>query len=132
MNILIDTHILLWSLFDQNSLKKKQREILLNKENDIFVSIISLWEISLKHGLGKLEIPDLKIDKIIPAISESGFELLDLSPSEAISFHNLPKLKNKDPFDRMLIWQSISNNYHFMTQDKKIAEYQKYGLHIIS
>ena len=132
MNVVIDTHILLWSLFDQDILKKKQREILLNEENDIFVSVISLCEISLKYGLDKLKIPDLKIVKIIPAIIESGFELLDLSPSEAISFHNLPRLKNEDPFDRMLIWQTISNNYQFVTQDKKIEEYQEYGLQIIS
>ena len=128
MNVLIDTHILIWALFSPDKLKESQKEILLDNSNVIFVSAVSLWEISLKYSVGKLKISKKQLDKIIPAIETSGFELVDLDSDEAMSFYKLPKLKNEDPFDRMLVWQCIYNDYNLMSSDESIGDYGKNGL----
>src|SRR3989344_5971776 len=128
MNILIDTHILLWSLFSPLKLSRGKREALLDPKNSIYVSVISLWEISLKYSIGKLQIRGAKIEKLGKAIEQTGFEILSLSSKEALDFYMLPKHKNKDPFDRMLIWQCISNDYYLMSQDLGIPDYKKHGL----
>jgi len=120
MKILLDTHYLLWALIDSKKLKKREKQIILDEKNDIFISTISFWEISLKYSIGKLIFENIKIDDIIPAIKKSGYNILPFNEYEAISFYKLGQLKNKDPFDRMLIWQAIKNNLYFLTSDKKI------------
>ena len=94
----------------------------------VYVSAISIWEISLKYSLKKLEIKNFNVNELLDAIDNSGFITTDLSPEEAIDFHNLPRLKNKDPFDRMLICQAIYNNFYFLSVDKDMSDYKKYGL----
>ncbi len=131
MKVLIDTHILLWALISPQKLTVSQKKILEDGKNEIYVSAISLWEISLKHSLGKLELENVTIKNILKAITDTGFELLDLRSVEAISFHELPKLHNKDPFDRMLICQAIYNDFTFMSQDSKLEDYKKLGLILI-
>ncbi len=131
MKVLIDTHILLWAIISPQKLKASQKKILEDGKNEIYVSVISLWEISLKHSLGKLQLENVTMKNILKAIKDTGFELLDLSPLEAISFHELPKLNNKDPFDRMLIWQAIQNDFAFMSQDSKMKGYENIGLSLI-
>ncbi|MDA1338354.1 MAG: type II toxin-antitoxin system VapC family toxin [bacterium] len=131
MNILVDTHILIWTLFSPNKLGKKNQKILLDQDNNIYVSVISLWEISLKYSVGKLKIQGIKIEEIAKAVEQSGFEILNLSVDEALNFYMLPKLKNKDPFDRMLIWQSIKNDYYLMSKDSEMSDYQDYGIKLL-
>lgn len=131
MNILIDTHILLWALCDPKKLKSAERKILLSTDTMIYVSIISLWEISLKYSLGKLELKPTDIQKIPNAILASGYNIITLSPEDASGFYTLPRLQNQDPFDRMLIWQAINNDYCFLTRDKHIPEYINAGLKLI-
>jgi len=122
MKILLDTHYLIWSLTETKKINKKIRSIILDDKNDIFISIISLWEISLKYSIGKLEFQRVKIDDILPAIKKSGFNILKFEEEQAISFYKLPKIKNKDPFDRMIIWQSLKNEMNLLTKDKKIKD----------
>ena len=103
MKILLDTHHLLWSLFESHKIYKKEREIILNPSSIIFVSLISLWEINLKYSLGKLEMIDCFPEEIPYYIDKSGFKILPLKIEEVSSFYKLPKL-HKDPFDRLIIW----------------------------
>lgn len=131
MNILIDTHILLWALFSPKNLPKKNKTVLLSNKNTVYVSSVSLWEISIKRSINKLDIPEVEHGEFIDSIKKMGFDLLDLTPEEASSFFQLPKLNNKDPFDRMLIWQAIYNDYYLMSHDKKIKEYSKEGLKLV-
>ncbi|MCP4756402.1 MAG: type II toxin-antitoxin system VapC family toxin, partial [Proteobacteria bacterium] len=104
MNYLIDTHILLWSLFEPGKLRSNTRNALLDQSKQIFVSTISFWEISLKYSLGKLElIGDVKPEDLVESCIESGFDILELDPLAALTYYRLPKTNHKDPFDRLLI-----------------------------
>jgi len=128
MKYLLDTHILLWMLFDPDKLSKKVRNILEDDHNELFVSVVSLWEISLKYQLKKLIISDVLPEAIIPAIKESDINIKELSEESAISFYKLGKRGNRDPFERMIIWESIRNNYVLLSKDSNLEEYRKYGL----
>ena len=119
MNIIIDTHIFLWVLADPLRIEDKKRSALEDLSNSIFVSAVTIAELMIKASIGKLVID---FDPIVMA-KESGFELLSFSPESALLLKNLP-FHHKDPFDRMLIAQSISDNYPIMTEDPKIAMYK--------
>ncbi len=133
MIYVIDTHILIWNLVDSKKLTKKDIDIILNVENLIYVSKVSLWEISLKCGFGSLKLNNLDVKDLPKYIDECGFQILDMTIEEITTFQNLAKVTDhKDPFDRMLIWQCIKNNYTLMSRDKKIEVYKDYGLKIIN
>jgi len=133
VNYLLDTNYLIWSLFKTNKIPKETLSILENTSNLIFVSIISLWEISIKHTLGKLEIKQVNIRDIKSAIIEQGFDFIKLEVEDALNLTNLPILKDhKDPFDRMLIQQALTRNYTIITSDNKFKSYKKYGLNTIT
>ncbi len=131
MKIIIDTHYLLWVLFDTKKLKEKEKTILTDTENEIFVSSISLWEISLKYSIGKLELNNISPSELTEAIKKTGFKLIELTGYDASNFHLLPKIGNSDPFDRMLIWQAINRKYCFLSRDKNIISFKNLGLKII-
>lgn len=118
MNILIDTHIFLWSVFEPEKLSKKHLSELETLSNTIYVSSISLVEIILKNSIGKLDI-DMELTEIA---EESGFQLLGFSAKDAIALKQIP-LHHKDPFDRMLISQAINNNFYLMSEDNKFKHY---------
>ncbi len=130
MNYLLDTHIFLWGIFEPEKIPKKLRSFILNPESTIYISIISFWEISLKFSLGKIDLKGIVPDKLPEIARKDGFEILDLDVNTASSIHKLPKTNNKDPFDRMLAWQAIHNNFHLLTKDKDFAAYTKHGLKI--
>ena len=128
MKYLLDTHTLLWALFDKTKLSDKASMFILDGENEIFVSAVSFWEISLKYGLGKLTLENVLPDELPRFAMKSGFELLPLSEEEAASFHRLPREANCDPFDRMLAWQAICGGMTLITRDGKLNAYGKTGL----
>jgi PIN domain nuclease of toxin-antitoxin system len=119
MKIIIDTHIFLWALSDPSKITRKKLNILESPTNIIYVSSISIAEIMIKASIGKLQID---FDPVNLA-EQSGFELLDFSGQDALQLKNLPFL-HRDPFDRMLISQSIATKYPLMTDDDKIKLYQ--------
>ena len=131
MSYLLDTHTLLWSLFEQSRLGKKGAEVIQNPDLTVFVSVVSFWELSLKFAIGKLELENVTPDDFPALVRQSGFDILTLSESDAATFHHLPRLEDKDPFDRLLIWQAISRKLTFISQDKACAVYKKHGLKVI-
>ncbi len=131
MNCLLDTHAFLWSAFSSEKLSEMVRTILINNENTVYVSAVSFWEISLKYGIGKIELKNIEPDELPAAAIEMGFELLTIDCEEASSFHGLPRQPHKDPFDRMIIWQAMKNNLSLITKDKKISYYSKLGLKVL-
>jgi len=107
------------------------RGILVDQELTKYVSIISFWEIALKFSLGKIDLTGVLPDSLPTIAKDTGFEILNLKTDTASSFYKLPRIKNKDPFDRMLAWQAICNNYILLTQDKGFFEYKDQDLEII-
>ncbi len=118
MNIIIDTHIFLWALSDPNKINAAKRQALEDLSNTIYVSAVSIAELMIKASVKKLQID---FDPVEMA-KESGFALLDFSAEAALLLKDMP-FHHKDPFDRMLIAQSITDNYPIMTEDPKIALY---------
>ena len=119
MKIIIDTHIFLWSLADPTRITRQRLNELESPSNIIFVSSITIAELTIKSSIGKLQINFDPID----LAEQSGFELLDFSGQDALQLKDLP-FHHRDPFDRMLISQSIATKYPLMTDDDKIRLYQ--------
>ncbi|MBU1565406.1 MAG: type II toxin-antitoxin system VapC family toxin [Proteobacteria bacterium] len=119
MKIIIDTHIFLWSLADPTRITKQKLNELESPSNIIFVSSITIAELMIKSSIGKLQINFDPID----LAEQSGFELLDFSGRDALQLKDLP-FHHRDPFDRMLISQSIATKYPLMTEDSKIKLYK--------
>jgi PIN domain nuclease of toxin-antitoxin system len=131
MIYVLDTHKLIWNIVDSQKLTTNDTEIILNIENLIYVSKVSLWEISLKYSIGSLKLNYLKPDDLPKYIEECGFQILDLSVEELVTFNKLPiVLDHKDPFDRLIIWQCIKNNFTLMSRDQKIETYKQFGLNL--
>jgi PIN domain nuclease of toxin-antitoxin system len=129
MKLLLDTHALLWSIGKSSELSSKVIDALKDTNNDILVSAVSLWEIALKHSIGKLVIGALDIKSIPFYCNKMGFTLIPLDPIEALhSMELAQKVEHKDPFDRMLVYQCIKNKFTFVSKDEKMALYKKDGL----
>ena len=124
MSYLLDTHYILWTLFEPNKLDNEICAIFQDETIIKYVSAISFWEISLKYSLGKLHLSESNPDEVFDRTLESGFEVLSVSDRIFSSYYQLPKKDNhKDPFDRLLIWQAIQHDYTLITQDSKISDY---------
>jgi len=128
MKLLVDTHTFLWSLISPARLGSRARESLTSSENEVFLSAVSLWEISLKISLGKMQLEGISLCDLPQLAESAGYLLLALDPRVAAGFWELPRVAHKDPFDRMLIWQCINGNMVFVSKDSKILEYKKFGL----
>jgi PIN domain nuclease of toxin-antitoxin system len=131
MNYLLDTHTLLWVLFEDEKLSEKAKETIKDPDNGIFVSLISYLEISLKYGLGKIELENITPEEIPDKVGEVGINTLEVTEKEAATFYKLPKVKHKDPFDRLIIWQAISRNMTLISKDEEMSEYKKFGLKVL-
>jgi PIN domain nuclease of toxin-antitoxin system len=128
MNYLLDTHAFLWSLFAPEQLSKPATKVITSPDNEISISVITLWEISLKYALGKLDLEGIAPDELPESAEKMGVDILPLSASEAAGFHKLPRLGHKDPFDRLLIWQAIQQKMVLISKDPQFDEYRKSGL----
>jgi PIN domain nuclease of toxin-antitoxin system len=132
MICLLDTHTFIWTTLQTNNLSKKSREIISNKNNEICISTVSFWEISLKTKINKFSFTNININNFPLYAKNMGFTIIDMQENETITFHELPLKKNhKDPFDRMLIWQAITKNMTMISKDKSFEQYKKDGLKLI-
>ena len=121
MRLLVDTHLLLWAAAKSRRLPKEARSLLEEPANEVFFSAASLWEIVIKAALHK---PDFKVDVTLlrPALSEMGFAELPVSGTHAERLASLPPI-HKDPFDRMLVAQSLAEPLVLLTNDGVLADY---------
>lgn len=132
MIYLLDTHYVLWSLFEPVKIKEPVRQILENDRDSKLISGVNLWEISLKYSLGKLELRGTDPSEVLEKLLEAGYGVSELSNQLLATFYQLPKKDNhRDPFDRLLIWQAISNGYTLITHDERMRQYQSDGLQLI-
>lgn len=132
MIYLLDTHTILWSLFEPNKIAKPVRQILENDTDLKLVSGVNLWEISLKYSLSKLELGGTDPSLILDTLLKAGFEVAELESRLLATYHQLPRKEDhRDPFDRLLIWQAIANDYTLISQDRKIEQYRADGLRLV-
>ena len=118
MNLLLDTHVLLWWLDDQPSLSKKTKAAIADSKNLIFVSAVVIWEIRIKQALGKLEIPR----NFRRVLDDQAFEMLDITVEHAHAVRDLPA-HHRDPFDRMLVAQAKVEGLTLVTGDIRLKKY---------
>lgn len=130
MNYIVDTHIFLWSIIAPKKVSQKSKKILNDLESTKFISVITLWEISLKFSLDKLDLVGISPDELPEIAKKANFDIIDLDIKTASSYYKLPKTRHKDPFDRMLAWQAINRDCYLLTEDKDFTEYKDQGLKI--
>lgn len=121
MRLLLDSHIAIWALTNDPRLSEAARELLLDDDNEVFVSAVSVWEIAIKHSLGRRRMPFSGTDAT-RYFREAGYRLLDFTPAHAAGIERLPPI-HTDPFDRLLLAQARSEPLHLLTHDAVMARY---------
>ena len=128
MNLLLDTHIALWALDDAPQLSEKARELIMDPNNTIYYSTVSVWEVMLKHARRPDEIPFDERD-FSECCQSAGFISLGLADKHILAVSTLSRPDNvkehNDPFDRLLIAQAQVENLSFLTQDELIPDYNE-------
>jgi PIN domain nuclease of toxin-antitoxin system len=118
VNLLLDTHVLLWWLGEPERLKPAAQLAIGDPTNQVYVSAIVIWEIIIKRAIGKLEVRD----DLDAALEAAQFQYLSITVDHARAVAELPNI-HRDPFDRMLIAQARSEGFHLVTQDGYIVQY---------
>ncbi|MEG3920816.1 type II toxin-antitoxin system VapC family toxin [Microcoleus sp. T3_A4] len=126
MNILLDTHTLLWYLEDSKQLSSKAAEVIENPSNTLCFSIGSLWEISIKLGLGKLSLQN-SFSELEEVLQQLKIEVLPITFSDTECYLNLP-LHHRDPFDRILVAQAINHSLVLVSRDGTFDAYEIEGV----
>lgn len=116
--LLLDTHTFLWWLANSKELGTAAKEIISDSKNEVYVSAVSSWEISIKKSLGKLEAPD-GLDNIV---EDEGFDRLPITFFHGEQAGSLPPI-HRDPFDRMLVAQAQAEGLEIVTADMFIPKY---------
>ena len=121
MNILLDTHIVLWSVFKTRSLSSDARAILEDPANQLIFSVVNLWEITIKRGQGRR---DFQVDPrpMREALLLNGYRELPITSEHAMAVGQLPRI-HKDPFDRLLVAQANVEGCLLLTADSKVSRY---------
>ena len=122
MRALLDTHAFLWWVTDDDRLSTSAREIIADGNNEIYFSAASGWEIAIKARLGRLAVPDDFTRFMIDQIERNGFRTLAVELGHALRVHALDD-HHRDPFDRMLVAQSMIENLPIIGRDKQLAAY---------
>lgn len=121
MNLLLDTHLLLWAASEPQRLSAKARALLLDPSNQLVFSSASLWEIAIKNGL---ERSDFNVDprRLWRMLLVNGYRELSVTSEHTVAVNDLPLL-HKDPFDRILVAQARIEGLTLLTADKMVAKY---------
>ena len=122
MNYLLDTHVLIWFLNGDKALSTKVRKAIESENAINFISIASLWEIAIKISLDRLSIK-VSFEKLSAELEKNNFQILPITFNDTIILSTLPFL-HRDPFDRLIISQSISNDFTLISKDKEFAQYK--------
>jgi len=121
MRVLLDTHVLLWSLAQPAKLSPKARRLLESEEQDLLFSAASVWEIAIKRQIGRLAF-SVSPAEIVEAARDTGFRELPVRAAHAVALDRLP-LRHRDPFDRLLIAQAVAEGAGFLTADRALRQY---------
>lgn len=119
LRLLLDTHVLIWALSDPHRLGRRARTAIEAEENDVFTSVVSPWEVAIKGAREGLRLPN----DLAAELDRRRFELLPVllrhtNPIESMPYHH------RDPFDRMLVAQAVTDGMTIVTADRKLTDYQ--------
>ena len=123
MQYLIDTHVFLWFVSNAKELRQTARTIIEDGHNEIFISIASLWEISIKTALEKLTING-KYETVIDDVTDNSIQILPINFAHTVEQNRLP-FHHRDPFDRIIVSQAIVENMNFISADAIFDDYLK-------
>ncbi|MEW6025570.1 MAG: type II toxin-antitoxin system VapC family toxin [Pseudomonadota bacterium] len=121
MNILLDTPVALWAITDSPRLPKRARELIESPKSSLWISAATVWEIAIKHSLGRGDMPVSGQDAL-RYFRESGYRLLLIEPEHAAGIEDLPA-HHADPFDRILVAQALAEPMRLITHDPMLARY---------
>lgn len=128
MKLLLDTHILIWALNDDARLSRKARDLILDESNDIYYSIVSLWEVAIKH-LSHPEHMRFSALELAQCCEDAGFLSQEIRSNHIFALETLRRredaLSHHDPFDRMLISQAKAEKMFLVTHDSLIPDYEE-------
>jgi len=122
MNLLLDTHALIWFISGDNQLSEQAKEAFLNQNNKLFFSKASLWEMTIKISLGKLVLAEHWLNAIKKEMLSNGIQWLEIEIDHCKTLAGLP-FHHRDPFDRLLISQAISESMCIISIDSQFSRY---------
>lgn len=123
MRMLLDTHVLLWSLAEEDRLDPETRALIEDPVNDVLFSAASIWEIAIKAQLARIDFP-VRPERVAQAAREIGFRELPVRSEAAAHVASLPLL-HRDPFDRLLVAQAITDPARLYTADALLPRYSE-------
>jgi len=121
MNLLVDSHALIWFITDNNKLPINTKKFIESNDNDCYVSIATFWEIGIKNSIGRLDL-NSDLQKIFRIIEESGFDILPITTNHILQNADL-ELYHQDPFDRIIIAQAMVEKMTIITKDTQFKNY---------
>jgi PIN domain nuclease of toxin-antitoxin system len=122
VRLLLDTCTFLWIVTGSTRLSKQAAQWFSDPSNEVFLSVVSAWEIAVKHSLGTLRLPVSPIEFIPSQREAHGIAALPLTEEDVLYLPKIPKL-HRDPFDGMLICQAVVNGFAVLTPDELISQY---------
>lgn len=121
MRLLLDTHALLWFLDGDDRIGGKTRDAILDAANEIFVSMVTFFELAIKIRIGKL---DNDLGKLMAGAEDAGLSVLDLDPAHCRRMATIPEIKgHRDPFDILLVAQAMAEDMVLVTDDRYVSSY---------
>jgi PIN domain nuclease of toxin-antitoxin system len=121
VNLLLDTHVALWAITDSPNLPQKARDLIQSPKATIWISTANVWEIAIKHSLGRGDMPISSKDAV-RYFQESGYRFLPIEAEHAVAVEELPAY-HQDPFDRILVAQALIEPMRLITHDATVARY---------
>lgn len=122
MKLLLDTHALIYMTIQQKNLSAKAKTLIEDKNNELYLSLASIWEIQIKLQLGKLDLQILLSQLIEEQCQVNNLQLVHINQQHIYNLSHLP-FHHKDPFDRMLISQAMTEDFHLLSRDGKFSAY---------
>ena len=127
MRLLLDTHVFLWWAEDNPALSNSARQAIGDEANECFLSIVSCWEMAIKASLGKLRLSPSVERFVVEQVGSNGFQLLPVDFRHVAAVEGLP-FHHRDPFDRLLVTQTLAENLILVTADSLMG---KYGISVL-
>ena len=121
MKLLLDTHTFVWVDSEPEKLSKRVQDLCIDSENELLLSVASIWEMQIKNQLGKLQLK-IPLPEMIRQQQENGIEILPVEPAHIFALDSLPN-HHKDPFDRLLVAQAIVEEAVLVSADPLIKQY---------